>query len=97
MALRDELSNKHEYSPGLREIRRQLLLIPEAPALLALLLIGWAYNFPPIIGIFTALTIAFFLLRLFLLWSASHELEQAHYRIADRLVGDSITHLSLVG
>lgn len=90
MALRDELSNKHEYSPGLREIRRQLLLIPEAPALLALLLIGWAYNFPPIIGIFTALTIAFFLLRLFLLWSASHELEQAHYRIADRLSGTAL-------
>jgi Tfp pilus assembly protein PilF len=53
---------------------------------LALLLIGWAYDFPPAIGIFTGLTIVFFLVRLFLLWTAAHELEHARYRIADRLV-----------
>lgn len=86
MALRDELSNERQPIISLEQIVQQLLLIPEAPVLLGLLLIGWAYDFPPFISIATFLVIAFFIVRLSLLWTAAYELERARYRIADRLM-----------
>jgi hypothetical protein len=53
MALRDEWSNERQGIVSAEQITQQLLLIPEAPVLLALLLIGWAYDFPPVISILT--------------------------------------------
>ena len=70
------------FSPG--QIKQQVLLVPEAPVLFALLLIGWAYAFPPAVGALAALTVCVFILRLFLLTSAEQALERAHYRQADR-------------
>ena len=64
---------------------RQLLLIPEAPVLLALLLIGWAYHFPPAVTMLAALTIVVFLLRLLLMTTASQYLDRGHYGQAERL------------
>ncbi len=67
------------------QFERQLLLIPEAPLLLALLLIGWAYDFPAVVSAFVALVVAIFLVRLFLITSAAHQLERARYRRASQL------------
>lgn len=77
-----------ETANGLDERRHshlghQLLLIPEAPVLLALLLIGWAYHFPPGVAVLTALTIAVFLLRFCLLTASARQLERARYSRAD--------------
>jgi tetratricopeptide (TPR) repeat protein len=66
-------------------VRQQVLLVPEAPVLIGLLLIGWAYGFPPAIGGLAALVVAFFIVRLFCLASAAQELGQARYRQADML------------
>lgn len=66
-------------------VRQQLLLVPEVPALIGLLLIGWAYRFPPAISGLVALVVAFFIVRFFCLASAEQEIGQARYRQADRL------------
>lgn len=66
-------------------VRHQVLLVPEAPVLIGVLLIGWAYGFPPAISGLAALVVAFFIVRLFCLASAAQELGQARYRQADRL------------
>ena len=53
-----------ERDDGLtRGIEHQLLLIPESPVLLALLLIGWAYHFPPGVGALAGMAVFVFLLR----------------------------------
>ncbi len=74
-----------ERDDGLtRGIEHQLLLIPEAPVLLALLLIGWAYDFPPAVGALAAIAVFVFVLRLWLMTVAAQNLERARYRQADR-------------
>jgi len=71
-------------------LARQLLLIPEAPVLLALLLIGWAYGFPPAVSVLAALTITVFILRLLLIASASRQLDRGRYGHAERLSGAAL-------
>lgn len=66
-------------------IKHQVLLVPEAPVLIGLLLIGWAYSFPPALSAIAALVVAFFIVRLFCLASATQELDHANYQQADRL------------
>ncbi len=85
MTERPDSAREQQSGRRARTWEYQLLLIPEAPILLALLLIGWAYGFPPVVGALIALTIAIFLLRLFLISSAARRLEQAEYVCADRL------------
>jgi tetratricopeptide (TPR) repeat protein len=69
---------------SVEEIRRQVLLIPEAPLLLGLLLAGWAFGFPPVVSTMAMLVVGVFVVRLFLLSSATHELDNGHYAYADR-------------
>lgn len=85
MALWSELARTTEERPTYGQITQQLMLIPEAPILVALLLIGLAYNFPPLIGALAALTVANFVLRLLLLTTGAEQLRLAHYEPADRL------------
>ena len=85
MALWSELANAERDRAPLEHIKQQLMLVPEAPVLLALLLIGWAYSFPPAIGVLAALTVAIFVLRLLLLTLAQQQLGQGNYRQADSL------------
>ena len=66
-------------------IKHHLLLVPEAPVLFVLLMIAWAYDFPPMIGGLATLVVTFFVVRLFCLASAAQELGQARYEQADRL------------
>lgn len=66
-------------------LEHQLLLIPEAPILLALLFIGWAYDFPPAVGAFAALVVLVFIVRLSLMTVAAQQLERAKYRHAQCL------------
>ncbi len=68
----------------LEQFKRGMVLIPEAPMLLALLLIGWAYGFPPAVSGLAVLVVALFMTRFFLLTSAAYELDNADYRKADR-------------
>ncbi len=66
-------------------IKHHLLLVPEAPVLLVLLLIAWGYDFPPLVGGLAALVVVLFVVRLFCLASAVQELGLARYEQADRL------------
>lgn len=84
MALWSEFAHEEAVGRAAGQLRYQLLLIPEAPALLALLLIGWAYGFPPAVGILAAIVVAVFIVRLFLMTTAAAQLERARYRGADR-------------
>ncbi len=85
MILWSELAGWEQARKPAGQIRHQLLLIPEAPALLALLLVGWAWSFPPAIGALAAFIVTIFVLRLLLLSSAAQQLERAAYSQADRL------------
>src|SRR3954452_7041490 len=83
MARRRDLDWSGSTGPSLAQLRYQVLLIPEAALLLALLLIGWVYAFPPAVGALVALTIAVFVTRLLLMTLAAQHLDQAHYQEAD--------------
>jgi tetratricopeptide (TPR) repeat protein len=67
--------------------RQQLLLIPEAVVLLALLLIGWATQFPPLLGALALLVACLFGIRLLLIAVAARKLASGAYDLADRLLG----------
>lgn len=67
-------------------IAQQALLVPEASILLGLLLIAWAFSFPPLIGILAIITAFVFGLRLGLITLAEQQLAQGAYTRADRLV-----------
>lgn len=64
-----------------------LLVIPEATLLVALLIIGWAFNFPVFISLLMVLIICVFVVRLLLLSMAAQRLQQGAYSQADRLSG----------
>ncbi len=66
--------------------RQQLLLIPEAIILLALLLIGWATHFPPLLGALALLIACLFGIRLSLIAVAARKLANGAYETADRLL-----------
>ncbi len=69
----------------IERIKHHLLLVPEAPVLFVLLMIAWAYDFPPAIAGLAVLVVTFFVVRLFCLASAAQELSLARYEQADRL------------
>lgn len=73
-------------SPIWRQARQQLWLIPEAGALLALLLIGWATGFPPLLGALALLVACLFGIRLSLIAVAARKLAGGAYETADRLL-----------
>lgn len=62
----------------------QLLLIPEAPILLVLLLIGYVYDYPPLIGGLVALVIIVFVARCLFMAYSIYYLRQAEYNQAAR-------------
>lgn len=62
----------------------QLLAIPEATPLLALLVIGWAFGFPMLVCVLIVLVVAAFVVRLALLSMASRQLGRGAYQQADR-------------
>jgi len=86
MALFGETHKKHEKRmlPWGR-IVQQALLVPEAGVLMGLLLIAWAFNFPPVIGILAIITAFAFGLRMGLLVLAEQQLTHGAYTRADRL------------
>jgi tetratricopeptide (TPR) repeat protein len=65
---------------------QQAMLVPEASILLGLLLIAWAFNFPPLIGILAIVTAFVFGLRLGLMTLAEQQMAHGAYNRADRLV-----------
>jgi tetratricopeptide (TPR) repeat protein len=65
---------------------QQAMLVPEASILLGLLLIAWAFNFPPLIGFLAIVTAFVFGLRLGLMALAEQQLAHGSYSRADRLV-----------
>lgn len=67
-------------------IAQQALLVPEASILLGLLLIAWAFNFPPLIGILAIITAFVFGLRLGLMALAEQQLAHGAYNRADWLI-----------
>ncbi len=67
-------------------VAQQLLLIPEAVILAGLLAIGWASNFPPLLGLLAVTTALVFGLRIGLLTLAERHLTHGAYVRADRLV-----------
>jgi tetratricopeptide (TPR) repeat protein len=87
MALFSEAHRKQTKEPFLwSRIAQQALLVPEASILLGLLLIAWAFNFPPLIGILAIITAFVFGLRLGLITLAEQQLAHGSYSRADRLV-----------
>lgn len=84
MAKQDRGRDGKRAEIPLNYFKRGMLLVPEAPMLFALLLIGWAYGFPPAVSGLAVLVVALFITRCFLLTSAAHELDNADYRKADR-------------
>ncbi len=87
MALFSEAHRKHTKETFLwGRIVQQALLVPEASILLGLLLIAWAFNFPPLIGILAIITAFVFGLRLGLMALAEQQLAQGSYDRADRLM-----------
>lgn len=87
MALFSEAHSKQAKETFLwGRIAQQALLVPEASILLGLLLIAWAFNFPPLIGILAIITAFVFGLRLGLMTLAEQQLAQGAYNRADRLV-----------
>ena len=67
MAIPSEWPHGEDEKDEIARVAGQLLLIPEAPVLLGLLLIGWAYAFPTAVSLLTLLTAAVFMLRLALM------------------------------
>jgi tetratricopeptide (TPR) repeat protein len=87
MALFSEAHRKQTKETFLwGRIIQQALLIPEASILLGLLLIAWAFNFPPLIGILAIITAFVFGLRLGLMTLAEQQLAHGEYDRADRLM-----------
>jgi hypothetical protein len=87
MALFSEAHRKQTKETFLwSRITQQALLVPEASILLGLLLIAWAFNFPPLIGILAIITAFVFGLRLGLMTLAEQQLAHGAYSRADRLV-----------
>ncbi len=74
-------------APVARPFWHQLLVIPEATLLLALLVIDWAFNLPVFISLFILLIIGVFVVRLLLLSTATQRLRHGAYSQADRLSG----------
>lgn len=67
-------------------IWQQLLIIPEAPVLLALLLIGWAFGFGIVLSGVMFLLIAVFVIRVGLLTTATRQLHDGGYERVDKLL-----------
>lgn len=67
-------------------VAQQLLLIPEAVVLAGLLALGWASNFPPLLGLLAVTTALVFGLRLGLLALAERQLARGEYTRADKLI-----------
>ncbi len=87
MALFSDVRSKpHKRSSVWAYIAQRVLLIPEAGVLLGLVLLGWKFSFPPLIGFLAILTVAAFALRLGLLSLAEQQLARGAYAQADRLV-----------
>ncbi len=82
-----EGNNIETKAPVARPFWHQLLVIPEATLLLAMLIIGWAFNFPVFISLLIVLIIGVFVVRLLLLSTATQRLQRGAYGQADRLSG----------
>lgn len=86
MALIEHVQHKQpKQAQGWDRLRQQLLLVPEAAVLVAVLLLGWAFSFPPLLSILALITMLVFGIRIGLLTWAERQLGRGAYEQADKL------------
>lgn len=87
MALFGEVRHKaSQHSVPGRRLLQQVLLVPEAVMLLALVVLGWMLHFPALIGLLAIITMLVFAVRLSLIALAERRLARGAYDAADRLL-----------
>ncbi len=90
MALFGKFEHTHRTQRLAAPFWHHLLVIPEATILLALLVIGWAFNFPVGISFIAMLVTGAFIVRLGLLSSAQRNLERGAYSRAERFTSAAL-------
>jgi tetratricopeptide (TPR) repeat protein len=76
------MSRSATHVPPWNRLVRYLVLIPEAPLLLVLMLLAWLWQFPPLLSLVAALTALWFVVRTSILLLAEQRLVQGDDRRA---------------
>lgn len=87
MASLGEIHNKHsKRGSAWSRLRQQVLLVPEAAIVLALLVLAWPLHFPALLGLLALLPMLVFGLRLSLMTLAERQIAHGNYARADWLI-----------
>ncbi len=86
MALVSDIGSKpNKRTTFWRVLAQRVLLIPEAAVIVGLLVVGWAWGFPPVLGFLAFATMLAFGVRLGLMALAEQQLARGAYARASRL------------